>query len=60
MAASGRAAQQAALGSPEALTALLERALSGRLQARPARPSYSPLFERAQGPPGRADCFWLC
>lgn len=33
MAASGRAAQLAALGSPEALTALLERALSGRLQA---------------------------
>jgi hypothetical protein len=34
MAAGGRATQQAALGSSEALKALLERVLSGRLQAR--------------------------
>ena len=41
MAAGGRAVQQAALASPEALKALLERALSGLLQARP------PMYPRA-------------
>jgi len=45
MAAGGRAAQQAALGSSEALKALLERVLSGRLQARDC------------GLPTRAVCF---